>query len=517
MSRTINWHPLLLAVYPALHLLAQNTDAVQPRATYLSLVVAGGAVLILWLFCGVVLRNRGKGSLLAALTAVLFFAHGHLLGLLGGSNTIAWILVAVETVLVVAGGVFLFRWRGQPAPWNRALDWVSLVLVAMALVPIARTHLQPPTNLPPATESAGINPPLGYLPDIYVIILDAYGRADQLHTIYDVDLTGLQDHLRGQGFVIAEKSHANYCQTSLSLATLLNSEYLPDLLPDYSPDLKDKTTLNEAVRRNRHVAKLRALGYQLVTLTGASELAVQDNPDVNYHGGALNEFQATLLSTTPLPLVANLFQHDGADHLDPFSQHRQSILYQFHKLPHVVAKAGPKLVFAHILSPHPPFVFGAAGEPVRPDYNFTLRERRAWKNYVPRYAGQAAWVTREIQTTVDGILASSRRTPVILIMGDHGPASRWVKNWRRTNSFDTTDPGIISERMSNFTALLMPPGQGGEVYPTLTPVNIFPLIFERCLGEPAVLKEDHGYFSTYEHWARFFNTDQITRDNFIPR
>jgi len=510
MARSFNWHPLLLALYPILHLLARNTASVRPQAAYLSLAVTAVAVVIFWFTCSLVLRDRGKGTLLAALAAVLFFAHGHLLGLLGGATMTAEILIAFGVLFLAVAGWLLFRWPGDPRPWNRALDVASLALVIMALVPVVSSEMRPPTNLPPSAGQTGIQAPLGYLPDIYIIILDAFGRADQLHTIYDVDLSGLQEHLARRGFVIAERAHANYCQTSLSLAALLNSAYLPELLPDYAPDLHDKTTLNAVVHRNRNVTRLRAMGYQLVTLAGGSELSVQADPDVNYRGGALNEFQSTLLATTPLPVLADLFHQGKTGRLDPFAQHSQTVRYQFRKLPNATAAAGPKLVFAHIISPHPPFVLGPDGEEIKPDYGFTLRERRAWNGYVAGYAGQATWVAKQVQTTVDGILASSRRTPVILIMGDHGPASRWIKNWRRTNSFDTTDPGIITERMSLFLALLMPPGTGGEVYPTLTPINIFPLIYERCFGEPAVLKADHGYFSTYEDWARFFETDAIT-------
>jgi len=237
---------------------------------------------------------------------------------------------------------------------------------------------------------------------------------------------------------------------------------------------------------------------------------VQAHPDVNYRGGALNEFQTTLLATTPLAIIQSLFANEDTGSLNPFSQHREGVKYQLAKLPHVMADEGPKLVFAHIMSPHPPFVIGPEGEARTPDYEYTLRERRAWDGYVQGYGGQATWVARELQKTVTGILAASRRPPVILIMGDHGPASRWIDYWHETDSFDTTDPEIISERMAIFLALLMPPGVGGEVYAEMTPINIFPLIFERCFGEPAVLQEDHGYFSTYENWANFQNTDHIT-------
>lgn len=506
----IHWHPVLFALYPSLHLLAQNTASVRPGAAFLALALSAVAVVVVWLIGSVILKDRGKGAILATATAVLFFAHGHLLSLAGGSDTAAWILIAGGSALFAAIGILLARWRGNPGRWNRILDLVALALVLMVLAPIVMSELSPATNLPPDDRQTTSQAPLGYLPDIYVIIMDGFGRADRLKEIYGVDLSDLQAHLEQRGFEIPERANANYSQTSLSLAALFNSDYVTNLLPRAKRTFRNRKDLNQLVRDNRVVRRLRSKGYQLVTLTGGSELAVQADPDVNYRGGALNEFQSTLLSTTPLPIIASLFQNDGSGALDPFGQHREGVRYQLRKLPHVMAGEGPKLVFAHILAPHPPFVIGPDGEEITPNYEFNVGERYAWDGYVQGYAGQATWIAGELQRTVDGILAASRRPPVILIMGDHGPASRWIALWKRTDSFETDDPLLVAERMAIFLALLMPPGPGGEVYPELTPVNVFPLVFERCFGEPANLMDDRSYFSTYDQWSKFWNVDHIT-------
>jgi hypothetical protein len=511
LLRNISWHPVLLALYPSLHLLARNTASVRPAAALVSLVVSVGAALIIWLVCGAALKDRGKGALLTALAVVVFFAHGHVLRLVGGGPVAAWLLIAGGSVLLAGVAIFLARWRGNSRPWNRTLDVVALALTLMVLVPIVSSELRPATNLPPDEEHLDLQTPLGYLPDIYVIILDGFGRADKLREIYDVDLTQLQTHLTENDFQIATRANANYSQTSLSLACLLNSDYVTELLPREQRTFRGRKNLNRIVQVNRNVSRLRRLGYQLVTLTGGSELAVQADPDVNYRGGALNEFQTTLLATTPLPLLATLVQDRDTSVLDPFVQHREGVLFQLRKLPHVMAGPGPKLVFAHIMTPHPPFVIGPGGAEITPSYEFNVGERYAWDGYVEGYGGQATWLAGELQQTVDGILEAARRPPVILIMGDHGPASRWVTLYHETGSFETEDPELIAERMAIFLALHLPPGSGGEVYPELTPVNIFPLIFERCFGEPARLKPDLTFFSTYDQWSLFTNVDHITR------
>lgn len=511
MLRRLHWHPILFAVYPPLHLLAHNLAAVRAQATLIPLAVAAVAAGLLWLAASAGLRSGGKGAILSTTVAALFFAHGHVLGLMGGGQQASWLLIAGGCILIAGLVMLLRRWSGDPRPWNRVLDGVATILALMVLVPIVRAELRPAANLPTDDAAIRTEAPLGYLPDIYIVILDGMGREDILREVHGVDLSPLQGELEQRGFSIATRATANYSQTSLSLSALLNADYITNLLPRHRRTFRNRQDLNELVRNNKVVRILRGLGYQLVTIAGASELAVQADPDVNYRGGALNEFQAALLATTPLPTIASALAGGGDDALDPFAQHRRTLRYQLEKLPHVTAPPGPKVVFTHILAPHPPFVFAADGSAVTPGYEFNIGERYAWDGYVEGYRGQATWLARRLPAVVDGILAASRRPPVILLMGDHGPASRWIAHWKRTGSFETDDPTIIAERMPIFLALHMPSGPGGEVYAGLTPINVFPLVFERCFGKPASLWPDHSFFSTYDQWSLLTNVDAIVR------
>jgi hypothetical protein len=509
LLRSLHWHPVLLAIYPVLALLSHNIASVRPRAAWGPMAVAAVAGLVLAAVCSAALRHRGRGALLASMFWVVFFGFGHVLGLVGGGRVAGWILLAAAVGILAVVTWLLARWNHEAVRLNRILDASSIALVVAAMIPIVGSELRPATHLPDDGDNFAVATPLGYLPDIYVIVLDAFGRADILQANFGVDLTGLRSHLEGRGFVIADQARANYNQTTLSLAVLLNHDYLPTLLPGRKLNSRDKVALTGLVRSNRVVRRLRDLGYRLVTLTGGSELAVQADPDVNYRGGALNEFEAGLLALTPLPLVSDLFSGGSGSALDPFAQHRESVKFQLGKLPHVTAPDGPKFVFAHVLTPHPPFVIGPDGEDRTPNYEFSLQERRAWQGYEEGYGGQATWLAGELKKTVDGILAASRRPPVILVMGDHGPASKWIASWRATDSFLTTDPAVLDERMGIFLALLMPDGEGGVVYPELSPVNVFPLVFERLFAEPFDPLEDRSYFSTYEDWAAMRDVDLL--------
>jgi hypothetical protein len=71
--------------------------------------------------------------------------------------------------------------------------------------------------------------PLGYAPDIYYIILDAYGRADTLQSLFDYDNSEFLDFLEAKGFYVADCAQSNYSQTILSLSSSLTSIILMSL------------------------------------------------------------------------------------------------------------------------------------------------------------------------------------------------------------------------------------------------------------------------------------------------
>ena len=109
--------------------------------------------------------------------------------------------------------------------------------------------------------------------------------------------------------------------------------------------------------------------------------------------------------------------------------------------------------------------------------------------YQKGYREQVIFANRKILEAVDAILAKSETPPIILVMGDHGPASMF--------HFDIDSPGCLWERTSNLYALLLPGHQDdGTVYETITPVNTFRVIFNTYFGTELPLLEDRTYLAS---------------------
>ena len=96
------------------------------------------------------------------------------------------------------------------------------------------------------------------------------------------------------------------------------------------------------------------LGYRLVNFSSGwsvSEISTADQflaPDI-----APDDFQMVLINNTPLSIFLLSRQYDW---------HRERIRFSLTQLPEVARDPQPTFVFAHLLGPHPPFVFGPNGE-----------------------------------------------------------------------------------------------------------------------------------------------------------
>lgn len=341
-------------------------------------------------------------------------------------------------------------------------------------------------------------------PDLYVIVLDGYGRHDVLQRMYRFDNTPFIAELEKRGFFVARRSRSNYIQTVLSLAAMLNLDYL-------SPGDGNSGALDliqPKIDRSKIASLLRERGYRFVSISTGFPLTATPSADVNL---AMSEadirrklrhsvrpfptpFEGLLIDKTPFAALHRLDTH-------LYAEHRERLLGAFGYLSTTAEELPyPKFVFAHIIAPHPPFVFGPKGEPRQPDRPFTLGDATDFRGgaaaYRQGYADQARFINRKTLEAVDAIRKDASRPAVIVVMGDHGPRSE--TNWRSRQKTN------VQEAFANLLAVSYPDGDAGSRFERdageeITPINALRLVLNHEFGMAYAPLPDSSYYSAMRH------------------
>lgn len=489
------------------------------RSLVLSLLATTVLFVLLWL----IFRDWHKAALPVSLLVVMVFAYGHIYPSIEDATFLNFnigrhrYLILVLVLLLAMLLVWLIRRpRNSLDSVTQAVNIIVLILVAIPLIQVIRYQLtqvsahQSTSNTDRiASEMKGLSS-LSLsegkpAPDVYYIILDAYGREDTLLEYFGYDNRAFLAHLEELGFFVARCSQSNYSVTEFSIASALNMEYLEQS----DGTLGSTTDLEELISHSTVRQTLETLGYQSVAfesgygLTEVRDADVYYSPNLrpglaNYLGG-INAFEALLLRTSIGFLIYERFD-TLPDQIKTmlntaYAEHRTRILYTFDSIEQVSSEEGAKFVFAHILAPHNPFVFGADGQLVVRSTPFTLNhdpESSDPVEYALGYTNQLTYINQRTGELIDHILANAPTPPIIILQGDHGPMLRATS---------------AAARMTNLIAIYLPPGSTLEdqLYDSLTPVNIFRLILDGEFNTQLGLIKDISYFG-----SRSTSADQFT-------
>ena len=101
------------------------------------------------------------------------------------------------------------------------------------------------------------------------------------------------------------------------------------------------------------------------------------------------------------------------------------------------------------------------------------------------------------------MLFESDHPSVIILHSDHGPDIRLVAG--------IPDSHYLKARMGILSAIYFPDKEYASLYPSMTPVNIYRMVFNKYFGLDLPLLKDRNYFSYDEKPLEFKEvTDRIT-------
>lgn len=513
-------HLVIFSIIVPLSIYINNRDQLLLSDVILTLFFALGSALILFWLLSILIGNNNKASVLTTIFWILFYSFGQLRHIIRMALVRAGNFAYVEPLvgsdfaqavwlsgwIVLLGFVAILITKSKTIiltlnSWLNITGLATILMVSSNLVFVGNARLS--DNAMAAFTKKQINSKVfsvdslaawkqtENLPDVYYIIVDGYGRSDVLEEIYNFDNQDLLDFLVAQGFYVAEESNANYAWTELSIASSLNYSYLDDIPETFGDELRDTYPLQVMIEHNLVSQVLRDFGYHIVTFEDEYWITDIETADhyLSSHPFKMNPFQVEVINSTPVSVVTNLF--DLKDHYD---LHREQVNFIFDNLANLTSMDGPKFVFAHILAPHPPFVFSAEGKSIQPDRAYSMMDGSAYfevasiDEYYQGYRGQAQYISQRIKNLVSEILANSTEPPIILIQSDHGPGLGL--NWYSKE--DTN----IKERFAILNAYYFPDENYSKLYSGISPVNSFRAILNQYFGTEYDMVEDRSFFTT---------------------
>jgi len=490
---TIPWHPALLVF---VIILAFWMDAVvSPFAAFRSFAIGIVGATVLTVLPGLLLRNRHAGGVAAtAIIGVLYTKHVvrlvvALMPQMPLPVLMLWLLAMVIAVVLVVRMVLRIARR---LDWTEAtwlLNRLALLLVFASLLTgllngklgrfVADLHQGPglATGQHAAREAA-------LPPDIYVVLLDGYPRQDVLKAAFDYDNTPFITALEQRRFTLSNHAHSDYLWTHLSLPSLLHMSYIEGIKPMQESIAGTRPLhpgLYDTVNHNPTFDFAHTHGYQTVGVGAGFEQLAPRLADVYLDAGEMNEYEIKLLNSTWLGQVVSFVAPTFAS-AQQADRIRTTLGYldQVATAPH----SQPRLVLAHVPSPHQPTVFRSDGSvlPVPIDDFFysdsPLEKGIPHDQFVAQYRDHLTYLNGLVLDAVDRVIADSSRPPVIILWSDHGSASR--VDWLTTEPEDAP-PDELLERTGTLLAALTP-GKT-NVYPDdPSPASVMRYLFDAYFG-----------------------------------
>jgi hypothetical protein len=327
-------------------------------------------------------------------------------------------------------------------------------------------------------------------PNVFLVILDGYSRLDVLSRVAKLDNEPIVKALRDRGFVVPDKSVANYPVTYLSVSSLLATDYVA--LPRNR--FTSRSYFYDVIQGNNPwVASFRAMGYRYAhsgNVWGGSACSGREDFCLNsLENVPTREIDLSIVQMTPvrlfLPGVVTTTERGNLEFIE-------------NGLDQVYRRA-PFFLFAHTMPPHPPFERRA---------DCTRKKRLPsleWWSYPEEYRDNTLCVNRQLTRFVDKVVARDPEA-ILVFASDHG--SGFTQPFERP--LDQWADEMIAERFPSFVAIRVPERCRPQLPGNLSNVNLGRFVVSCVSGTPPDYRPDRFFTSAHERHPSFGQVHEVT-------
>ena len=499
-------HPFVFIIFEIINVYLTVNETASMEYIIRPILVLLILTFIIYRFLIIILKDKYKSGIIISASIIFIFSFFYFYQFINQTIRIPGIVfISIWTIIYAIIIFATLKFNKNLIKTNKFLNLISVIilLTTLSLTLFLEYKI---TNY----DTSGIfknkwinnvekkyNNKKPNLPDIYYIILDSYARQDILNHIYGFNNQPFINYLKKKGFYVASKSQSNYNLTYFSLASSLNSDYINNLTHILGENSKRYRLPINLLQENRVVKFLKQKGYKTVTFDSIlSGTYIKGANKIIGPFLCFSEFETIILKVSIFSILLNKTLYDS---------HYRFNNYTLNNLSNIYEVESPKFVFAHILSPHPPFVFGTNGKLRNLDYSYNIFDgynffspTKTYKMYIDGYISQVKYINHKLKIIINKILSNSKIQPIIIIQGDHGPRSSF-------HSGDINKPDI-RERMSILNAILLPENARQLLYNKISPVNTFRIIFNHLFNKKLPLLKDLYFFSS---WTKLFKFNRV--------
>ncbi len=513
--RDYPYHPLLISSFHVLLLFAVNINQTDIGPALKVLILALLVTILLFSVAAVISRDPGRAASLTTLTILLFFSYGRLFDIVPGIRIGSVVigrnkfLLPMYGLAAVLGIAWIYRGRmyvKKEKEIHRFLNVFGLALVTGTVIMGAlgydwwagghgrdrRGQGESPKNSAPisAPRRKGQD-----LPNIYYMVFDSYASPRVLQRYYQWDDSAFIGALRQRGFVVTENAFSNYPFTSLSVASTLNMGYVHEE-SDFREARSKSAFLIKRIEKNLVMDSFVAQGYDIVMPDLWESRYRSDAKPGRPSNDAVRknrEFADLVVHTSLLRVIEKEL---SAKIL------RENILSSLHKLRHAERPVRPTFLYAHIICPHPPYLFRRDGSPAD-------LFSSAWGRIENSdgYIQQVRFIGAQILRIVDDI---RNRDPqgVIIVQGDHGHG--YVVGDHLLNR-DLPPKAFLTAQFGILSAVSLPPGL--VLPPCVTPVNQFRYLLNALFGAGYSKLPERALFTPIKEPFRFHDVTSVLMES----
>lgn len=338
-------------------------------------------------------------------------------------------------------------------------------------------------------------------PNVYYLVFDRYASQETLQRVYNYDNSDFVNFLIDEGFVLRKPAYANYPFTQQSISSTLSMDYLTDLETRFKNDaLKFQTAFPyRNIIRDPPAAKVfQQNGYhynQVSSWWDYTRFGINADSDpvksfrLRTFGLAfwLTDLERDIFYRSALSPILQKGITVGSIPIIKYDQDRnprQNFYDQMAALQNIAraskAQKQPQFTFAHVLSPHDPYIFAADGSNAPYDGNRTDQDVDEYT----KYTNQLTYVNTQIKKMLTTIRQQDPNA-VIIFQPDEGPYPKQFRGQLSENNYfdpKNLDDGSMRHKLDTTTAYYMPGLDTDTTHLLQTSANAFPFVLNNYLG-----------------------------------